>query len=184
MPDPRTPVSSEEALERVRSVLGDRISNAKVNFGSVDVTCSAKNLVDVMTTLRDAPELRCNFFTFLSAIDWSEFGEEKGGDQPFEVLIHVYSPDNVMHVNVHVPVALHDGVCPSISSVYGGALWAERETSEMFGVDFEGHPNLVNLYLPEDFEGYPLRKEFRLPTRFVKDWPGAKDPEEAAAGGR
>jgi NADH:ubiquinone oxidoreductase subunit C len=55
----------------------------------------------------------------------------------------------------------------------------------MFGIDFEGHPRLVNLYLTEDFEGNPGLKSFKLPARTtVKDWPGAKDPEEAAAGGR
>jgi NADH:ubiquinone oxidoreductase subunit C len=54
----------------------------------------------------------------------------------------------------------------------------------MFGVEFEGNSNLSNLYLPEDFEGHPLLRSFKLPSRFVKAWPGAKDPEEASAGGR
>jgi NADH-quinone oxidoreductase subunit C len=54
----------------------------------------------------------------------------------------------------------------------------------MFGIDFEGHPGLINLYLPEDFDGHPGLRSFKLPSRFVKDWPGAKDPEEAAGGGR
>jgi NADH-quinone oxidoreductase subunit C len=82
-----------------------------------------------------------------------------------------------------VPVDPEYPVCPSITSLYPGANWHERETYEMFGVVFEGHPRLVHLYLPEDFEGRPLLKSFRLSTRVVKDWPGAKDPEEAAAGG-
>jgi NADH-quinone oxidoreductase subunit C len=74
--------------------------------------------------------------------------------------------------------------CPSITDLFHGALWHERETHEMFGIDFAGHPRLVNLYLPEDFVGNPMRKAFKLPGRVIKDWPGAKDPEEAAAGGR
>jgi NADH:ubiquinone oxidoreductase subunit C len=87
-------------------------------------------------------------------------------------------------VNVHVPVDPESPECPSITAVFRGALWQERECHEMFGIVFDGHPGLSNLYLPEDFEGHPGRRSFKLPSRAVKDWPGAKDPDEAAAGGR
>jgi NADH:ubiquinone oxidoreductase subunit C len=100
-------------------------------------------------------------------------------------LIHVYSPQYGIQVFVHVPVELSGATVPSISGIYGGAIWHERECHEMFGIDFEGHPRLVGLYLPEDFEGHPGLRSFKLPTRtLVKPWPGAKDPDEAAAGGR
>ena len=182
-------VSSDDALARVRRALDDRLAQSRINFGQVDVTVEPRHLVDVMTTLRDAPDLRCVFFTFLSAIDWSAFGgeeDEEGSGRPsdLEVFIHVYAPERALHVNVHVPVDPEESVCPSITGVYAGAQWHERETFEMFGIHFDGHPNLVKLYLPEDFEGNPLRKSFRLPSRAIKPWPGAKDPEEAAAGGR
>jgi NADH-quinone oxidoreductase subunit C len=174
-------VAPDEALERLSGAVGPKVGDLRLNFEQVDCVCEPDNLVEVMTTLRDAPELRCRFFTFLSGVDRSEFGD---GGGPLEVLIHVYSPDNVLHVNVHVPVDPDDPRCPSISDVYRGALWQERECHEMFGIDFDGHPGLANLYLPEDFEGHPLRRSFKLPSRAIKEWPGAKDPEEAAAGGR
>ena len=187
-------IGSEEALARVRQALGDRADRIDLNFGQVDLTCRPDQLVPVMTALAETPGLECRFLTFLSGVDWSEFGgavegQKEGGDDEnaksgLEVLVHVYSPDYVVHCNVHVPVDPTNPVCPSITSVFPGAIWHERETHEMFGIDFEGHPRLVNLYLPEDFEGRPLLKSFRLSTRVVKDWPGAKDPEEAAAGGR
>jgi NADH-quinone oxidoreductase subunit C len=174
-------VSAEEALTRVQEALSAAISDAKVNHGAVDVTCTPENLVQVARTLRDGEGLRCRFFTFLSGVDRSEVADDPGG---LEVLLHVYSPDYAIHVTVHVPVDAESPRCPSISDVYLGALWHERETHEMYGVDFQGHPRLVNLYLPEDFEGHPGLRSFKLPSRIVKDWPGAKDPEEAAAGGR
>ena len=65
--------------------------------------------------------------------------------------------------------------------VYAGAAWHERETHEMFGVDFTGHPHLVPLLLPEAFEGHPLRKDFVLAARVAKAWPGAKEPGESGA---
>jgi NADH-quinone oxidoreductase subunit C len=56
--------------------------------------------------------------------------------------------------------------------VYGGANWHERETWELFGVHFEGHPHLARLLLPDWFEGYPMRKDYVLPARVEKPWPG------------
>jgi NADH-quinone oxidoreductase subunit C len=174
-------VSAEDALARVQSALGEKATEARVNHGAVDLTCSPEDVVHVARTLRDAEGLRFRFFSFLSAVDRSEVADNPGG---LEVLLHVYSPDYGIHVTVHVPVDAGDPKCPSITGVYEGALWHERECHEMFGIDFEGHPRLVNLYLPEDFEGRPGLRSFKLPSRIVKDWPGAKDPEEAAAGGR
>jgi NADH-quinone oxidoreductase subunit C len=183
----RDRVSAEDAVERVRSTLGQKIEGLDLRFGHLDATCSSQNLRDVMTGLRDEPGLRFEFFTFLSAIDRSEFG---GADKPekhggLELIVHLYSPQHVVHITVHVPLDLDDPRCPSISDIYRGANWHEREMRDMFGVQFDGHPNLTGIYLPEDFEGHPGLRSFKLPSRsFIKPWPGAKDPEEAAAGGR
>jgi NADH-quinone oxidoreductase subunit C len=177
----RSATQPEDALERVRAAVGDRVADLRLNFDHVDLTCEPGDLVEVLTTLRDVPELACRFFTFLSGVDRSELGEGGGG---LEVLIHLYSPEHILHCSIHVPVDADDPRCPSITGVFRGAEWQERECHEMFGIDFEGHPRLSNLYLPEDFEGHPLRKSFKLPSRVIKEWPGAKDPEEAAAGGR
>jgi NADH-quinone oxidoreductase subunit C len=178
-------VLPDDALARVQTALGESASASSINHGQVDLVCAPDSLLSVIQMLRDSEGLRFQFFTFLSAVDRTEFGgagsEKIGG---LEVLIHLYSPDYVIHVNVHVPVDLENPVCPSITELFTGALWHERETHEMFGIDFEGHPKLVNLYLPEDFVGNPLRRSFKLPSRTIKEWPGAKDPEEAAAGGR
>jgi NADH-quinone oxidoreductase subunit C len=181
---PEVAVTPEQALERVQTAVGDRVGDLRLNFGQVDMVCASDALVEVVTRLRDDPDLRCRFFTFLSGVDRSEFGEDKGGDRPLEVLIHLYSPEHVLHVNIHVPVNPDGPSCPSLTGLFAGAGWHERECHEMFGIDFPGHERLVNLYLPEDFDGHPGLRAFKLPSRFVKDWPGAKDPEEAAAGGR
>lgn len=189
-------VPGAEAVERVNEALGDLASDVKENHGQVDLTCSAENLVEVATRLRDTEGIECRFFTFLSGVDRSEFGEagdasdEGEGESPstsgprLEVLIHLYSPSTGIHATIHVPVADSEPTCPSLTGIFRGAFWQERETHEMFGIDFEGHPGLINLYLPEDFEGHPLLRSFRLPGRALKPWPGAKDAEEAASGGR
>jgi NADH-quinone oxidoreductase subunit C len=103
-----------------------------------------------------------------------DFGPERG----FEVVTHLFS--NAHHHNVRIKVALpHDQpVCATISDLYATADWHERETLEMFGIRFEGHPNPVKLLLSEPFEGQPLRKDFPLMSREAKPWPGAVEGED------
>jgi NADH-quinone oxidoreductase subunit C len=67
---------------------------------------------------------------------------------------------------------------PTATGIYRGAAWHERETHEMFGVEFDGHPRPAPLLLPGGFEGHPLRKDFVLAARAAKEWPGAKEPGE------
>jgi NADH-quinone oxidoreductase subunit C len=116
------------------------------------------------------------YFDWLSAVD-----EHPDG---FRLVLHVARVRPLDHLLLVTYLDREAAAVASIADVYAGAGWHERETHEMFGIDFPGHPRLVNLYLPEDFEGHPLLKSFKLPGRVVKEWPGAKDPEEAAAGGR
>jgi NADH-quinone oxidoreductase subunit C len=100
-----------------------------------------------------------------------------GGDSRFQVLARVYS--TARHAGVTFKADLDDDT-PAVetwSTVYAGADWHERETWEMFGFDFVGHPNLTHLYLPGEFEGHPLRKDFPLLAREVKPWPGLVDVE-------
>jgi len=145
------------------------------------------------------------YFCFLSAIDWMPSpygrGEEDpneppperdtetrpgitGGDTRFQVFARV--TDVRRHVGVTVKVDVPDDTLTIDSwyTVYAGANWHERETHEMFGINFAGHPDLRHIYLPGEFEGYPLRKDFPLLARMVKPWPGIADvepmPEEEA----
>jgi len=100
-----------------------------------------------------------------------------GGDTRFQVLARLYS--TARHIGVTLKADL-DEEAPRVDSwvgVYPGANWSERETWEMYGFDFVGHPNLVHLYLPGEFEGFPLRKDFPLLAREVKPWPGLVDVE-------
>jgi NADH-quinone oxidoreductase subunit C len=138
------------------------------------------------------------YFCFLSALDWMPSpygrGEEDpsdppperpteivpgytGGDTRFQVFARV--TDIARHVGVIIKTDVPDDdlTVESWVPVYAGANWHERETREMFGIDFVGHPDPRNLYLPGDFEGHPLRKDFPLLSRMVKPWPGIVDVE-------
>jgi len=150
----------------------------------------APGAVDAEGTDASPPEAEAGFET-----DEPSSGEIvtgfAGGDTRFQVLARLYS--TVRHIGVTLKADLDD-VAPSIQTwtgEYPGADWCERETYEMYGFDFIGHPNLIKLYLPGEFEGFPLRKDFPLLAREVKPWPGLvdvelfpstyEDPAEAAA---
>ncbi|MDP8959612.1 MAG: NADH-quinone oxidoreductase subunit C [Actinomycetota bacterium] len=155
-------------------------------FGSVKVHVPPDRWTEVIRSARDALDL--SFFSFLSAIDWSR--EVEVGDPPeasdqleerFEVLCHLSSLRGSDQVTFSVDVPKDRPELDSLVEVFAGANWHERETHEMFGIDFLGHPHLVKLYLPDAFEGYPLRKSFPLLTREVKPWPGLVDVEDMPA---
>jgi NADH-quinone oxidoreductase subunit C len=100
-----------------------------------------------------------------------------GGDTRFQVFARLY--DTKRHVGITLKADL-DEAAPSVESItdlYRGADWHERETWEMYGFDFVGHPLLRHIYLPGEFEGHPLRKDFPLLAREVKPWPGLVDVE-------
>lgn len=142
---------------------------------TVDVTPDA--WVAAVRAARDDAELACDFFDWLSAVD--ELAEG------FTVVAHVWSVTHRHSLLLRTRVPRDNPVLDSIVDIFPGAAWHERETHEMFGIDFAGHPGLAPLLLPPEFEGHPLRKEFVLASRVAKDWPGAKEPGESEhPGGR
>ncbi|MER6924874.1 NADH-quinone oxidoreductase subunit C, partial [Streptomyces spiralis] len=138
---------------------------------TVDVPPTA--WVSALRTARD--ELGCTYFDWLSAVDEPGTG--------FRISAHVVALSPVRRLLLRTTVAHEAPVLPTAVDVYAGAAWHERETHEMFGVGFEGHPALDHLLLPETFEGHPLRKDFVLAARVAKAWPGAKEPGESEHGG-
>jgi NADH-quinone oxidoreductase subunit C len=112
--------------------------------------------------------LDCDFFDWLTAVDEVDAG--------FSVVVHVYSLAGRHHVLVQTLVPRSAPLLPSATGIYRGAAWHERETHEMFGVGFDGHPQLAPLLLPGGFDGHPLRKDFVLAARAARQWPGAKEP--------
>jgi NADH-quinone oxidoreductase subunit C len=121
------------------------------------------------------------FFDWLSAVDQTDDAEAPG----FDVVCHLVrtQPWARLLLRTRVP----DGISlESLTGVFRGAAWHERETYEMFGVEFSGFDDgtglgLRPLLLPEGFEGTPLRKSFVLAARASKAWPGAKEPGESDA---
>ena len=195
---PVTDEVREEVLAELREDLGDAIVGTHIVPGQdlwVRVTKDAWQQAGF--ALRDGAGFK--MFEFVSAIDWlpSPWGKSEdsptdevvetepaeivtgyaGGDTRFQVFARAHSHTRKMGVTLKVDVPEDDFSLPTWIPVFAGANWHERETREMFGIDFVGHPHLVNIYLPGEFEGHPLRKDFPLLARHVKPWPGIVDIE-------
>jgi len=195
-PEPEPDPVVGELLERLRAELGDALIGHVDTFGTLTVRVKPEAWRATAEFAKRA--LDCDFLSFVSAIDWQpapkaeteDTGDTSSPAQPpemttgnlgadgrFTVFAHVQSTAKHWGVTVKTDV---DDASPHLASwvpVYAGADWHERECWEMFGVAFDGHPSLRRLYLPADFEGYPLRKDFVLQSRLDRAWPGAKDPE-------
>lgn len=151
-----------------------------VTFDTVKVTVPSEKWTEALTKARD--DLGLIFFSFLSAIDWSnkvEVGDPLAEEveERFEVLCTVGDLSAGRRVTFSTAIPKEQPRIDSLIDVYSGADWHEREAAEMFGIEFTGHPHLVHLYLPDGFEGHPLLKSFPLLSREVKPWPGMVDVE-------
>ena len=192
----------DELLGKIRSTLGDAVIESLVKPGDdVWVRVRTDAWRSSLIALRDS--LGFDYFCFLSAIDWlpSPYGRGEddpteppperdttvrpgfcGGDTRMQVFARLASSTTHLGVTLKVDVPAESSTIESVANVYAGANWHERETHEMFGINFAGHPDLRNMYLPTDFEGYPLRKDFPLLARMVKPWPGIVDVEPMPGG--
>lgn len=150
-------------------------ARADTSYGQTTVDVPPADWVGALTLARD--ELGFTFFDWLTAVDQLDADEQPG----FDVVAHVWSVERREHLLLRTRVPGDAPVLATATGVYAGASWHERETFEMFGVTFDGHPHLVPLLLPDGFEGHPLRKDFVLAARAAKAWPGAKEPGESEA---
>jgi NADH-quinone oxidoreductase subunit C len=150
----------EKLGQTIAGSLGGAVTAHQVAHGELSITTTAADLIKLMRFLRD--DERCQFVSFLdvTAVDWPS------RERRFDVVYHLLSPYKNCRVRVRVEAAEGASV-PSIIDVFPGANWFERETYDLYGVPFTGHPDMRRLLTDYGFEGHPLRKDFPL-TGFVE----------------
>jgi NADH-quinone oxidoreductase subunit C len=144
----------------IADALGASVTGHTVAFHELTVTAKSADIIAVMRFLRDDP--RCQFINLIdiTALDWP------GREQRFDVVYHLLSPKQNARVRIKVATDETTPV-PSIIEVFAGADWFERETYDLYGVVFSGHPDMRRILTDYGFEGHPLRKDFPL-TGFVE----------------
>jgi NADH-quinone oxidoreductase subunit C len=189
-------------LEQLRSELGDDavVGTHLLPGDDLWVRVATEAWARAGEIARD--RLGMDYFCYLSAIDWKPSPYGKGEDDPTQppperstAVVQGYAGGNtrlqaiarVHSTRDHVGLTLKADIPDDTEAIetwvgnYAGANWHEREAWEMFGITFVGHPDLRHIYLPTDFEGFPLRKDFPLLARMVKPWPGIVDVEPMPA---
>ena len=124
--------------------------------GEYTVTCAKSSLTAVCRFLRDDQELRFDSLRDVCGVDTAR------PDDRFQVIYNLYSLPNKFRLRLTVTCTESDPHVPTVSDIWPAANWPERETYDMFGIIFDGHPDLRRIYMPEEFEYYPLRKDFPL----------------------
>ena len=154
----------DETLDKLGATIAGALARSVVSysvaFGELTVNVKAADIVDVVTFLRDDP--RCLFISIIdvTAVDWP------GREKRFDVVYHFLSPKLNRRIRIKAETDEVTPV-PSIIEVFPGADWFERETYDLYGVLFTGHPDMRRLLTDYGFEGHPLRKDFPL-TGFVE----------------
>ena len=179
-------------IERVRDRFPDAVSASHTYRGDATVVLRRKSLLEVAGFLKEDPGLRMNFLMDLTAVDYSTFGKRPApaffassgvavspssqipDQEPwpgppdrsrFAVIYHFYSMAHKHRLRLVVPVEEAAPELHSLTSLWHGADWLEREVWDMFGIAFRGHPNLKRILMYEEFEGHPLRKDYPVNKR-------------------
>jgi len=162
---PRTP---EELLESLHAVLGDALAPSIARLGEVTLTVDATRYLDAMRALRDHPDCRFEQLIDLCGVDYAGFGKESGDELTwqgarFAVVVHLLSITNNQRVRVRVFCPDNDlPVVASLVELWPAANWFEREAFDLYGIVFEGHPDLRRILTDYGFIGHPFRKDFPL----------------------
>jgi NADH-quinone oxidoreductase subunit C len=152
--DPTKPVALEnELVGRIKARFGDAFREAWLDRKQAIVVVAREVLRDVALYLRD--EEKFDMLADLTATDWPR------REKRFEVVLNLYSFKKNERLRLKAPAADGDKV-PSVTAVWGAANWLERECYDMFGIVFEGHPDLRRILLPEEWQGFPLRKDYDI----------------------
>lgn len=165
-----------EIAEKIKEQFPSEVRDIREFRGQVSVTVKKGRIKDLMEYLHETPEMGFDYLRDLCGVDYP--GRTDGR---FEVVYHLYSINHRHMIRVKAIVPEEDCSIESVTDIWKGADWHERECFDLFGIRFNGHPDLRRILLPEDWEGHPLRKDYPLKSDLGEnEWKGIKEVIETA----
>jgi NADH-quinone oxidoreductase subunit C/D len=159
------PAGTESPSARIlKQRLGERVRRVEEFRGDLAVSVERGAWLEAATLLRDHPELDYKLFLDLCGVDYLD---KEGRDERYEVVLHAYSLSKKHHVRLKAALPESDATLASLTGLYRGANWFEREAWDLYGISFAGHPNLSRLLTHDDFVGHPMRKDYPTAQRHV-----------------
>jgi NADH/F420H2 dehydrogenase subunit C len=157
-------------MERVTAQFGTKVLHSYEFRGQCAITIRPGDLRAVLVWLRDDPEIATDWLMDVGGVDYLGFSPADGsGDDDriarFEVAYQLYSMKHNHRVRVKVAVPEDKPTVPSVWDLWGTANWMEREVWDLYGIRFEGHPNLIRILCHHQFEGHALRKDYPINRR-------------------
>jgi len=155
-------ISNEKLLERLQNRFGDVLQSCNLAVDEVTIEIGREQLLEVCTALRDDPGLHFEQLIDLCGVDYLEYGDGAWQGSRFAVVYHLLSIRNNCRLRVRVFADNEEPRVDSVIPVWNVANWFEREAFDMFGILFDGHPDLRRLLTDYGFIGHPFRKDFPL----------------------
>ena len=162
----KSKLENNSVLELLKGKFGENIKSSEEPFGLLTVEVSTECVHDIIFWLRSEPSLSISFLTNLGAV---HYPEDKGRE--IAIVYHLYSLTNNFRIRLKTYLSIDKPEIKSITDIYLGANWMERETYDFYGVIFTGHPNLKRILNEDSMDYFPMRKEYHLEdaTREDKD---------------
>ena len=158
-PNLTTEISGDAFIDSIKQKFGEAVTEAVATLNQQILRVKRDSLLELCRFLHDNDEFSFDLCADLTALHWP--GRDIGD---FDVVINLFSI--AKHRSIRIKVALADGQsCPSVTPIWSGTNWMEREVFDLFGIQFDGHPDLRRILLPEDWPGHPLRKEYPIEYR-------------------
>jgi NADH-quinone oxidoreductase subunit C len=152
------PLSFEEIRGKLAARFGDAVGPTVASKDPF-VVVKAERLLDVARFLKEEPTLALDYLTDATAVDFPK-------ESLFRLVYHLWSMGQRHGFKLKVELPREGATVASVASVWRGANWLEREVFDLFGIGFEGHPDLRRIMMPDDWQGHPLRKDYQDPTEY------------------
>ncbi len=157
------PLTPEVLLERVEEALGDKIQTQKIAQGQITIEVAPADWIEVCTTLRDTPALAFDLMIDLCGVDYSAYKDGVWEGRRFAVVLNLLSIRRNHRLRVRTFCADDElPILPSLMEVWPAVNWFEREAFDLFGIVFDGHPDLRRILTDYGFIGHPFRKDFPI----------------------